>query len=226
MRTFFYACFLLITFSTFAVGQGRFSLSATVSPTLRRMDVTSHSYDSFPNGTSYSYNTKAEDQGGTVGLMAHYQFRPKWSVSSGLWYNRSSGHLDFQSYKNGNAYAPEPTRRTVLNTLQLPVLINFAPSNRRLSPYFSTGVVLSMNYRSAISPGYMNSETMFTHSSALRTNVLLGLGAHYRINANWALIVQPTALYRLNDLKPDTRQEFTHFRDWQVGVQAQLKYTF
>ncbi|GAB3912123.1 hypothetical protein GCM10028803_54880 [Larkinella knui] len=223
------ALLLVVASSTLVFGQGRFSLSATISPTQRKLDVISNFYSS--NDDVSSAKVIANDKGGTVGLTANYQFHRNWSVSSGLWYNRSTGHLDFQAFRNGVAYEAEPTRRAEYNNLQLPVLINFSPSKHRLSPYLSTGLVFSMNYRKAIGPYQNTTDLTVAHSSKVNTNVLVGLGAQYRINSRWSIIVQPTVLYQLQKLKSKPtgypmQHDFSHYRDWQVGVQAQLKYTF
>lgn len=230
MKAFLYSFLLLVTTSTLGFGQGRFSISATLSPTQRKLDYRTGIQDSSPN--SYGTTIIAKDQGGTLGLTATYQFHPNWSVSSGLWYNRSTGYQDFQAFRNNEAVGAEPTRRTTLNTVQLPVLINFSPSKHRFSPYLSTGLVFNMNYRSKIG-NYFNStvEPAITHSSQINTHILLGLGAQYRINPRVSLIVQPTALYKLDYLGQGSAPAYaSHYsrrvRDWQLGVQAQLKYTF
>ncbi|WP_138992922.1 outer membrane beta-barrel protein [Larkinella sp. C7] len=229
MKALLYVSLLAVATPTLVFGQGRFSVSAIISPTQRKLDVISKFYDSTPDVSSA--RVIANDKGGTVGLTANYQFHRNWSVSSGLWYNRSTGHMDFQAFKNEIAYDPEPTRRTIYNNLQLPVLINFSPSKPRLSPYLSTGLVFNMNYRSAIGPYPNANDLTVARSNEVTTNVLVGLGAQYRINSRWSVIVQPTALYRLQKLKSKSngylmRHEYGHYRDWQVGVQAQVKYTF
>lgn len=229
MKTLFYTIILVVATSTLSFSQGRFSLSATLSPTQRNLEYRLKVYDSSPDISGA--NVHAKDHGGSVGLMAHYQFHRNWSVSSGLWYNRSKGYLDFQAFRNNDLFEPEPTRQMTLNNLQLPVLINFSPSKHRLSPYLSTGVVFSMNYKSLISPYPGSVEPGVARSEDINTHVLLGIGAQYRINSRWSLIVQPTAMYRLENLKKKADQGYpiqfrSRFRDWQFGVQAQLKYTF
>ena len=229
MKAFYSSFVLVIITSTLTFSQGRFSLSATLSPTQRKLDYRMTIYDSSPNVSGA--NAIAKDHGGTIGLMANYQFHRNWSVSSGLWYNRSKGHLDFQAFQNNAAVDAEPTRRMTLNNLQLPVLINFSPTKHRLSPYLSTGLVFNMNYKSLISPYPGSIEPGIARSKDINTNVMVGIGAQYRINSRWSLIVQPTVLYRLENLKKNSDQGYpiqfrSRFRDWQLGVQAQLKYTF
>ncbi|RRB07830.1 outer membrane beta-barrel protein [Larkinella rosea] len=229
MKAFYYSLVLVMTTSTFAYSQGRFSLSATLSPTWRNLDYRMTIHDSSPDVSGA--NVLAKDHGGTVGLMANYQFHRNWSVSSGLWYNRSKGYMDFQAFRTNTTIEAEPTRQMTLNHLQLPVLINFSPTKNRLSPYLSTGLVFNMNYQSRISPFPGSNEAGVTHSKEINTHALVGVGVQYRISSRWSVIVQPTAMYRLGSLKNNSDHGYplqiqSRNRDWQFGVQVRLKYTF
>ncbi|GAB2569015.1 outer membrane beta-barrel protein [Spirosoma areae] len=202
---------LLISPATF--GQGRFAISATVSPIYRSLD-----------GRSQIQNFGAEFSGRysgfTTGLTVQYALHPNWSISSGLWYNQVKGDVNFQSF-NGAAVSPaEPVRTETLRAVQVPLLLHYSPSVRRLSPYLSAGFLLTDNYRRT-SVNNLTGREYVDKEWGARLHVLIGAGVQYRLSPKVSLIVQPTATYQLG--RPDP--SYTRFQDVQFGLQTQVKFT-
>ena len=199
--TFFRAVLLSLIVATSTMGQGHFSLAATVTPGVQNRDFVLDSGGGVTGTGSYKSIS--------AGLTAHYAFTSKWSLSVGLLYNRSSGDSRFTNIIETTTYT-----HTEQN-FQMPVLLNYASSYRRLSPYFSAGLLTSYNYRQKIGD-----------ANALNAYAMIGIGAQYRITPKLALIVQPTAAYLLTKPSNDYPLSYSRFDDYLFGLQTQLKFTF
>jgi hypothetical protein len=55
---------------------------------------------------------------------------------------------------------------------------------------------------------------------------MVGMGIHYRVTPKLALIIQPTAAYRLNAPSKGYPISYTRWNEYLYGLQTQLKYKF
>jgi hypothetical protein len=191
--------------TTITVGQGRFSIAATVTPGFHNLDFSLGEVSVASGSQSY--------RGLSLGLTAYYAFTPKWSLSMGLLHTRFSGDGRFENVAGVTTYSSQ------VQNLQIPVLLNFTPSSHRLSPYLSAGLLTNYNYRTTVNGIQINRK--IDESNAVTTYAMIGFGAHYRITPRLALIVQPTAAYGLKSYPT-----YTRFNDYLFGLQTQLKFIF
>jgi hypothetical protein len=213
---FLFALFVSLLVATTTVGQGRFSIAPTLAPTYH-----------YSNWASQFENKDASigsesTTGISAGLTASYAFTPKWSLSAGFLYNRSSGNSRFDNFMNISTQA----RQT--ESLQLPLLLNYTSSTRRLSPYFSVGLLANYTYRTT-NPNTMVSTYHRIDEGTVSTFSLYGMagmGVSYRVTPKLTLIVQPTAAYRLNGPSKGYPISYTRWNEYLYGLQTQLKYTF
>jgi hypothetical protein len=192
-----------------AIGQSRFSVSAAVTPLLHNLDLTVKGDGSQKGSASY--------QGAMAGLTAYYALSTKWAVSVGVFYGRTSGDFKFSpDYSN--------VTTDTYRSFHLPVLLNYASSTHRLSPYFSGGLLVNYNnYVKRINPGFIYEGTQkIDDPNATVAYAMLGLGARYRLTEQTSLILQPTGAYRLG--RPS--DIYTRFNDYYLGLQAQIKVSF
>ncbi len=191
--------------TTITVGQRRFSVAATVTPGIHNLNFLLGEVDIAKGSHSY--------RGLSLGLTAYYAFTPKWSLSAGLLHTRFSGDSRFANASGVTTFSRQ------LQSYQVPVLVNYTPSSRRLSPYLSVGLLTNYNYRVTVNGIQTNQK--IGAPDALTTYAMIGIGAHYRITPRLSLIVQPTAAYGLK-----SRPAYTRFNDYLFGLQTQLKFTF
>jgi len=142
---------------------------------------------------SFRYST-----GISVGLQAQYDFSKKWALASGLWYETAS-------VKAGDGIL-SATYRTNQHNIAIPLLLNFRPADRLVSPYFSAGTLLVTKQE----------------ERGLTAKALFAAGLSYQINPQLTLHVQPALTLGANS-KPD-RAIYPSNR--QLSLQAQLLYHF
>ncbi len=210
------ALFVSLLVATTTVGQGRFSIAPTLSPSYQHLNWTSQ----FENGNGAR---GAQSMTGiSAGLTAAYAFTPVWSVSAGLLYNRSAGDTHYDNF----TYITTQARR--YENWQLPLLLNYTLSARRLSPYFSAGLLANHTFRTTnpttMVRTYHNIDNGLTFTFSLYG--MVGMGICYRVTPKLALIVQPTAAYRLNAPSKGSLLSYTRWNEYLYGLQTQLKYTF
>lgn len=217
--TFLFVLISSLTTLTSTFGQGRLSLAPTVSVGYRNLDYVLRFPGSTPSATvSGSYQTI------TGGLTAHYELSKHWSVSAGLLYNRYKGDDNLRSFSAASP-VQESVRAITSENLQLPVLINYTGSSRRLSPYLSAGALLNYAYQTAYTDNggsTRQSRSTLSDPNALRVQAMVGVGVQYRLSPAMSLIVQPTATYELGKRSGD----YSTHRVYNVGLQTQLKFTF
>jgi hypothetical protein len=78
---------------------------------------------------SFRYGT-----GVSMGVQAQVDLSQKWSLASGFWYETAS-------VKSGNKIFSGASRTNQRN-VAIPLLLNFRPAVRMVSPYFSAGTLL------------------------------------------------------------------------------------
>ena len=211
----------LITLTN-AFAQSRFSLAPTVSAGYRNLNYVGQLVTSDARVSGFSRGQMI-----SAGLTAHYAFDQHWSASVGLLYNRFKS--DDKSESTSSTFPTIGFARSVTyESLQLPVLINYTTSTRRLSPYLSAGVLISYDFR-ATSAGNINgiATTITSHRKlddprAVLLQPMVGIGVQYRFTPAISLIVQPTAALELG--RP--ADYYSTFRNYQLGLQTQLKFSF
>ncbi|AUD04366.1 outer membrane beta-barrel protein [Spirosoma pollinicola] len=139
----------------------------------------------------------------SIGLNARYHFTPRWDLSAGLLYNKTTSHLKDPSTNDvrlGTKY------------IQLPILINFRSSVKRISPYFSAGAILE--------------KSALAGNDRVKPSAVIGIGVDYRISKNVDWLVQPTGSYLF--YKPDSGwlYQFKDYNSYRIGIQTQLMFHF
>lgn len=143
------------------------------------------------------------DNSSSAGLLIRYHFTPKWDVSAGILYNRSSSRLS-------NPTFPQTDIRLIRNFIQLPVLANYRLTDHRLSPYFSVGALFGKGQTAA----------------PIKMNGVIGIGVDYRFNSGLSLLLQPTATYLFDKPASDPLFQISGYSSYSVGVQTQLVWHF
>ena len=202
--------------ATSLMGQGRFSIAPTFSPTFQHLNWSSQ-FDHV-DGAKGSRTTT----GISVGLTASYAFTPKWSLSAGLLYNRSSGNSSYDNFK----YVTTQAGRN--ENWQLPLLLNYTSSTYRLSPYFSAGLLANHQYRTTNLTTLASSYHKLDEGSITTFTLygMVGMGLHYRVKPQLASD-RPTdhglpVEYPFSALPPT----YTRWNDYLLGLQMQVKFTF
>ena len=137
----------------------------------------SYQVDMNYNGARNQFLASGHGLISSFGLTARYHFTPKWNVSLGALYYRNTDHIKSPQGPYGERVP------FTSEGWQLPILISYRLTNRPLSPYFSSGAILS------------KSKT-FT-GAPIRTDGVIGVGLDYRFNSGLSLLMQPTVNYSL-----------------------------
>ncbi|WP_461147158.1 hypothetical protein [Spirosoma pulveris] len=221
---FFLALLILIltAWITPALGQSRFSVSVSLAPVYGHSD----SKAVFPFSTDPAYPTttlvaRSHGLGYSFGLMGHYNFSSKWSVSAGIWATANlSSKSDFELNNNRNTIHIQSSHPFEYN-YRIPVLLNYTWAIKRLSPYLSVGT--SANFRST-SYAYVNGQEIpIKVGKAIRNGPLMvGAGIIYQVRKNASLVVQPMLEYSLNAKSAN----YVYAHSYMLSLQAQLRYRF
>ncbi len=158
------------------------------------------------NGSSTQFLASGYNIVSSFGLTARYHFTPQWNLSIGVLYNRSTNFT-----KSPKSSYGDPTPFTT-EGWQLPVLVNYRLTSRRLSPYFSTGAL------------FTKSKT-FT-KAPIRTDGVAGVGLDYRFDSGLSLLLQPTASYSFTKFASDPFYQVTNYSFYSIGFQTQFIWHF
>ena len=206
-----------------AFGQSKLSVSISASPVYRYINTQYRTY--LPDGKGgspalYDVHARQNGNGYAMGLMAHYNFSNKWSLSTGLFLNQTkldaptiTTNPDLTASPNGPQFL---LLSTTVRSFQVPLSVNYRTSTKRLSPYLSVGALTSV-YSVSIYEGGLKSQNTVKE---IRPNPTLGAGIDYRLNDHFSLIVQPTFVYFFPYGK------FISHKSYQMGLQAQLLCKF
>lgn len=215
-------CVVLFCLSAnFAFSQRTISISATASPTLVR---TNHNRTYlYPESDGQIVEPiflagTVNTAGYTSGLGAQYTYAPGWSVAAGVWYSQT-GRQQARLPAAG-----EGTTTLRSRTLRLPLLLNYQPLTRRLSPYFSLGLLLDfpLNARVIVDRADQPMQRLrLRNDKGPVFQPSLGAGGRYQVNNRWALIVQPVWSYNLGRFGGSR----TYNSSYEVNVLAQVTYT-
>ncbi|CAN5492958.1 hypothetical protein BH09BAC4_BH09BAC4_49290 [soil metagenome] len=209
---------LLLTTATLASAQSRFALSITGGPVINHASTKLTFLLPDQNGQLIpnTFENRATTYGYSIGLLATYAFTPNWSISTGFWYNR----LSMNSTNPFNS-TPTPTR-IISQDYQVPLLLNFRPGQKRLSPYFSVGALANFP-RSTLYREEGNSGNSFKilFNTSMDVRAVVGAGIAYRLNNHLSLTAQPMLIWRF---KP--AGDYEHYVAYQVNGQLQVMYSF
>lgn len=205
-----------------AFGQHRVSVQATVAPALVRTNY-NRTY-LYPDSDGQIVEPVflagvVSAAGYTAGLTTHYAYAPGWSVAAGVWYNQAT----LRQARPGAAGGGLTAIRS--RTVRIPLLLSYQPSTRRLSPYFSLGLLLDFPMASRVIVTRDGQPTQHLRLSADAGPVfqpMLGAGGRYRLARRWALIVQPVWTYNLGRF--GGAQTYNSSYEW--SILAQLSYSF
>lgn len=195
---------------------GLFGASITFSLAQSRVSVAPtywFNYNPYAYQVDLAYNglkTQTQASGHNIvssfGLTAHYHFSSQWNVSAGVLYSRNTAYIKSPQSPYGE-FEPFTSEG-----VQLPVLVSYRLTNRRLSPYFSTGAT------------FTNSKT-FTEAP-VKTDGVVGVGLDYRFHSGLSLLLQPTGSYSFSRPVNDAFFQFTNYTSYSLGVQTQLIWHF
>ncbi len=200
--------------------QGKFSLSISGAPTYSYANIRRNVLLPTPGGSSIllpDFTTKTKGYGYTDGVMGKYEFVPRWSVSTGVWisYNRTEP----PTYPSGIP-VDLLIGQARSHHYQVPVLVNFQSSPRRLSPYFSAGVLLSFRSSTYVNIGNGQELRVRLDQNDVTVVPTVGVGAICRLNTHLSLSVQPTFNYYL------PQGTYSSYFSGRASLQTQVFYTF
>ncbi len=197
-------------------GQSRFSFAPTVGYDVLTSNVEARASYQQPSGFVQTITFASQSAGFHAGLTTHYAFSAKWSASIGVQYSRLTGSTRVTNFYSDTVAVDYTYANQRSERLQVPVLINYTGSGRRLSPYLSGGVLFNYNYQAG---GQLD------FRDAVRTNAMIGVGVLYLATARVSLIVQPTLQYQFSN-PASSFITYPTARVIQVGLQTQVKFSF
>ncbi len=215
--------FMLLWLPTaFSFGQPTLSVSATISPTLSRTNYQNRYFYPESDGQIvepvYMHGSRWAS-GYSAGLSFLYTYAPGWSVSSGIWY----GQLTTRQARQPTA--GDGTTMLRSRAIRIPILLNYASSRQRLTPYFSFGVLTDIPVSSRVvvtRSGQSTQHLRLERSKRPVFHLLVGAGAQYRLNRHCTLMAQPAWTYKLGQLG----EASTNDSSFEVGLLTQVAYTF
>lgn len=213
---------LVLFTSASSWGQPTLSVSVTGSPTVARTVYRYRYFYPESDGQVVEpvyVNGPRRATGYSAGLSVRYEYTPGWSVSSGIWY---------QSVSFEQARQPVAGEGTVAlrnRVVRFPVLLNYALSSKRLSPYFSLGfmVDLPLTGRVLVTRGAeptQNLRLKTTPGPIFRG--MLGAGVQYKLTNRYTLLAQPAWTYTFGQLGGASRDDPTI----ELSLLTQVAYSF
>lgn len=221
-RTLTFLVALAVFTSTVSRGQQKLSLAATVSPTL------SHVY--------YPYRFFYPESDGQVvepvyvngirwatgywaGASVLYTYAPGWSVSAGIGYQQ----LSIRQARQPTAGEGTVTLRS--RAIRLPVLLNYASSTNRLSPYFTLGFVVDHPLTARVTVTRGTESTQYLRLTTTRSPIFHGMlaaGLRYKLTDRYTLLAQPVWSYKFGQFG----DALTHNNSFELSLQTQIAYAF
>ena len=195
---------LLIVLLSFPValvfGQQKLAVSATVAPTYSHTFYKSRFF--FPNSAGQIVepiymNGKRWAPGYLAGLSVLYNYAPGWSVASGIWYQQLTTRQARQTA------AGDGTTTVRNRAVRIPILLNYASSAKRLSPYFSLGLLTDIPLPArviVVRSGQSTQNLILENSRSPVFNIMLAAGAKYQLSRRYTLMAQPAWTYQLGQL--------------------------
>ena len=214
------AIFLFPT--TLLFGQQKLAISATVAPTYSHTFYKSRFF--YPNSDGQIVEPiymsgKRWAPGYSAGLSVLYNYAPGWSVASGIWYQQLTTRQARQTA------AGDGTTTVHNRAIRIPILLNYASSTKRLSPYFSLGLLtdIPLSARVVVVRAAESTQNLVLENSHSPVfNLMLGAGAKYQLNRRYTLMVQPAWTYQLGQLGGANTDNPT----FELSLLTQLAYSF
>lgn len=208
--------------TTLVFGQQTLSVSATVVPTLSHTVYKSRFF--FPDSDGQVVepvymNGLRWASGYSVGASIQYTYAPGWSVSSGIWFQQLTTRQARQ------AVAGEGTITVHKRVARIPLMLNYASSTRRLSPYFSFGLLTDLPLPSRVVVTRTGESTQYLRldtSGRPIFQLLFGAGLQYKLNRRYTLLAQPAWVYTIGQLGG----AYTNDPAFELSVLTQLAYSF
>lgn len=196
--------FLPILFVSSTIGQNRFSVTPAIG--LVRGNTSTHIFTG-------ELGFRDKGNGLLIGITGNYAITPKWFISTGISYNWIKYHRDF----------PEQAIKKTRDFM-IPLLVHYQPSPKRLSPYFSTGIIIEKRQLQTYStPPYISTELVegkFPKTLA----IALGAGISYKVTSSLSWIIQPSLYYQVYTAQ--NKVIFLDYRSYKISLQTQLSYHF
>ena len=213
----------LVTFLIPAFGQSKLSVSVSASPVYRYINTESSIYLPNEKGgspTLYDVHARLNGKGYAIGLVAYYHFSSQWSLSTGLLFNQTKLEAPAITTNPDLTASPDGLQfqlfTNTVRSFQVPLMLNYRASAKRLSPYFSIGALTSVYSTNDLDDSGKSQNTV----DKVRPQPTLGAGIDYRLNNHFSLIVQPRFVYFLPYGK------VISYKNYQMGLQVQLLYRF
>jgi hypothetical protein len=185
---------LLVAGFTTASAQSKFSMSALLTPGYIRA--------SFPSDQEGRIFNNSRSLG--TGAMLHYQFSDQWSATSGL------------GIESRYSLDGDPNASFQTHYFNIPLLLNYQATQKRLSPYYSAGVQLNKLQYLYFNYGPQTDIVAATAKPRVRAQYMAGAGLKYQFNEHLALTTQPIFMYGSEDGD----------RNYQYSLQTQLVCRF
>ena len=148
-----------------------------------------------------------------------YTYAPGWSFSSVIWYQQLTTRQARQTA------AGEGTTTVHDRVVRIPLLLNYASSTKRLSPYFSFGLLTDIPIPSRVVVTRMGQSTQYLrldNSHRPIFHLLVGAGAQYQLNRRYTLMTQPVWTYKFGQLGGAN----TYDSSFEVSLLTQIAYSF
>lgn len=204
------------------LAQQALSVSATLSPTLSHASYNYRYFYPESDGQVVEpvyISGSRWSTGYSIGASVQYTYAPGWSVSSGIWFQQLSLRQARQ------AVAGEGTVSLRNRVIRFPLLLNYYPSNQRLSPYFTLGMFVDLPITSRVVVNRVGESTQYLRLLATPRPIfhgLLGAGLRYKLNNRYTLMAQPIWTYKFGQLGSSS----TYDSSFELSLQTQLGYTF
>lgn len=208
--------------TTLIFGQQKLAISATVAPTYSHTFYKSRFF--YPNSDGQIVEPiymsgKRWAPGYSAGLSVLYNYAPGWSVASGIWYQQLTTRQARQTA------AGDGTTTVHNRAIRIPILLNYASSTKRLSPYFSLGLLtdIPLSARVVVVRAAESTQNLVLENSHSPVfNLMLGAGAKYQLNRRCTLMAQPAWTYQLGQLGGANTDNPT----FELSLLTQLAYSF
>ena len=191
---------VLLVVMLFPVGlawsQRTLSISATLTPALAHTQYQQRFF--YPESDGQIVEPVFLDGGHWAtgygaGLSILYTYAPGWSVSLGLWHEQVTTRQARQPLAGEGMIAVQS------RFLRVPLRLNYTFSTRRLSPYFSAGILTDFPVTSRVVVTRVSESTQRLRLYPLITRPifqgLLGVGVQYKLGGHYTCIAQPIWTY-------------------------------
>jgi hypothetical protein len=203
-----------------AVGQRSVALSAVVAPTYTTTNYARQTLYPASDGQIVEPVHLAGQRGAagfTVGGSLLYTYAPGWTFSTGLLYRHSTMRQERLPI------AGDGSTRVNNRSIRLPVAINYRPSSKPLSPYFTLALLTDLPLATrllAIRDGEAIQQLRVRNTLNPTFSAQLGVGGYCQLTDRYALLAQPTLAYTVGRFGGGT----AFSPSVELGLQLQAVY--